>query len=218
MFGITQQDYQGYAQLDGRVRKLELGRARYTGAGQTQQGAQDFILACTCPPSTAIIFRGGLAWWSNAAFWPAGFLIPTYRVDLAEPAKCSVYIGHSGYTYTFTNANWYVSALVVISNQLWAPSSGIPPYPETVPDEAIEFYSGLAVSPYFTEYETAEEAEVALRAIDGDYAIQHGIVAGGIVLRNNGNVAAPNQYMPVDPVNRGRSYLFGARRVGWQMG
>lgn len=190
---------------------------RRGGAGDIQQGPRDFSLSCTCPPSTSVVFRGGLAWWSSAAFWPTGFIIPTYEVDLADPAKCSVLRGNDGVTYTFTNAYWYVSVLVILSDDLWTPPEH-PPFPDTVPDDAIEFYSGTLVDPYMIEYETATEAEQGLRTISGDYASKYGIVAGGLVIRNNGDTINYNQYQPIDPINRGRSYLFGSRRYGWQMG
>ena len=68
------------------------------------------------------------------------------------------------------------------------------------------------------EFETAAEAEDACREIRGDAAFSYGVAAAGLVLRNNGNTDSPNQYMPVDMVNRGRSYLFGKKRYGWELG
>jgi len=184
---------------------------RQSGAGEIQQGPTDFSLSCTCPPSTSVVFRGGLAWWDNASIWPTGFILPTYEVDLADTSKCSVGFNTSGQGYTFTNANWYLATVVVISDELWAIPDH-PPFPDTVPDGAIEL--GIATD----ELETATEAEVRFRALRGDVAAQYGIVAGGIIIRNNGNTDIENQYMPIDPINRGRSYLFGARRAGWGMG
>ena len=199
------------------LRRVDKKQKQWNGVGQIPQGGTDFSLSCTCPPSTSIVFRGGLAWWSSAAFWPAGFIIPTYEVDLTDPAKCSVLRNTEGVTYTFTNAYWYASVLVILSDNLWTPPDH-PPFPDTVPDVAIEFYSGSLVSPYMIEYETAAEAEQGLRTISGDYASKFGIVAGGLVIRNNGNTTSPNQYQAIDPIHRGRSYLFGSRRNGWQMG
>lgn len=197
--------------VGGNVRRLERLRDRQAAAGEIQQGPTDFSLACTCPPSTSIVFRGGLSWWDNASIWPAGFIIPTYKVDLADKSKCSVGLNTSEIGYVFTNANWYLAAVAVLSDQLWSVPEH-PPFPDTVPDGAIEL--GIATD----ELETAGEAEGRFRALRGDVVAQYGIVIGGIIIRNSGNIIDENQYMPIDPINRGRSYLFGARRTGWGMG
>lgn len=181
-------------------------------AGSAQGDTDSFRLSPTCPPSTSIAFRGGLAWWPAYSFWPAGFYIPSYTVDLST---VSVRINYSGYTYTFTNANWYAPCIFTISQSLWPPPEDT--WPTTIPDDSIYLYGGVG-SPYLEEFETAGEAEIALREIIGDRASFSGIAAGGLILRNNGNTADENQYMPVDQINRGRSYLFGSKRYGWEMG
>ena len=201
--------------LQRNTRRLEKQQRRQ--AGTVQSDAYQFKLSPTCPPSTSIRFNGGLAWWPAYSYWPAGFFIPSYTVDLTDPDKVSVRRDYSGYTYTFNNPYWYAPCIAIITGYAtWPPPD---PWPEEPPDTIFYLYGTHGgSSPYFAEYETAGEAEMALQEIIGEQAAYYGIAAGGLVLRNNGNVGAHNQYMPVDPINRGRSYLFGGKRYGWELG
>lgn len=205
-----------YGVVSGRLRRMDKEQKRKAGTVQTD--AYSFNLSPTCPPSTSITFRGGLAWWPANSFEPAGFYIPSYTVDLTDPDKVSVRRGSDGYTYTFTNANWYAPCIVTIRGMLWPPPEPPDTWPETVPDNALLLYGRQTVPPYLDEFETAAEAEIAYQEIIGQRALSYGIAAGGLILRNNGNTIDPNQYMSVDKINRGRSYLFGGKRYGWEMG
>ena len=198
---------------DVRISRLEKQQARRSGS--VQSDSQSFTISPTCPPSTSITFRGGLAWWTANAFRPYGYYIPTYTVDLADPSKTSVRVAFSAYTYTFTNAGWYAPCVIILSRAGLGTAQD--PWPDTVPDDTIYLYGGVA-SPYLAEYETAAEAEVALDAIRLQTADGYGILASGLILRNNGNVAQPNQYENINKVSRGGSYLFRYTRVGWEMG
>jgi len=189
-------------------------------AGAVEGGdTYDFRMYPTCPPTTSIVFRGGQCWYKAFAFYPYPILIPSYTVDLTDTDKVSTRMGYSGYDYTFTNASWYVPCIVVLPSATF----GTPPeppdtWPTEVPDTALYLYGGTSAAPYMTEYETAAEAEDACLEIHGDAAAFYGIAIGGLILRNNGNIVNINQWMPVDKINRGRSYLFGQRRYGWEMG
>ncbi len=138
-------------------------------------------------------------------------------MDLTDSAKTSVRRSYSGYTYTFTNPYWYAPCIVVINRGVtWPPPAT---WPEDPPDTIFYLYGSRGgTSPYFLEFETAAEAEDACRAIRGEQASYYGVAAGGLILRNNGNTGQPNQYLAVDPINRGRSYLFGDKRYGWELG
>jgi hypothetical protein len=196
-------------------RIAQLARGQERQAGTIQSDAHAFLLSPTCPPSTSITFRGGLAWYPAYSAYPAGFFIPSYTVDLTDSDKVSVRRGSSGYTYTFTNAYWYAPCVVIVTGYAtWPPPD---PWPEEPPDTILYLY-GRGTSPYLNEFETAAEAEDALREIVGELGAYYGVVAGGLVLRNNGNITSPNQYMSVDKINRGQSYLFGNKRYGWELG
>lgn len=206
-----------YRGIDGELQRLERTQRQQAKAVQNPDTYQ-FAVSPTCPPSTSIIFRGGLTWWGPWAFWPAGYYIPGYTVDLTDSDKVSVRVNYSNYTYTFTNPYWYAPCLVIITSYAtWPPPEPPETWPETAPDDILYLYGGIG-SPYLQEFETAAEAEDVCRTIRGDTGSYYGIVAGGLILRNNGNTTDPNQYEAVDPINRGRSYLFGGKRYGWELG
>jgi len=205
----------GYGVQDGLLQRIEKQQERRVGSVQTD--VQSFTLHPTCPPSTSIYFRGGLAWKPSSSVYPAGLFIPSYTVDLVDSDKVSVRLGFNGYTYTFTNADWYVPCVFIIRSSFWPPPEPPDTWPDTIPDNTVYLYGGVG-APYMQEFETAAEAEEACQEIGGDAASGYGITAGGLVLRNNSNTSSPNQYMPVDTVNRGRSYLFGRKRYGWELG
>lgn len=185
-----------------------------------EQDAYSFSLSPTCPPSTTIRFSGGYSWQVYSYLIEYGWHIPSYEVDITDPNKVSVRLGFAGYTHTFSHANWYAPCLFVVSNDLEPPT---PPdtWPEEIDDYSVYLYGNVAggtTPPYLVEYETSAQAEDACRQIIGHASAAYGMVCGGIILRNNGNTYAPNEYAPVDMVNRGRSYLFGKKRYGWMMG
>lgn len=161
-----------------------------------------FRIFPTCPPSTSIHFQGGLLWWPEYSIYPAGFFIPSYTVDLTDTDKVTT-------PFKFTTPYWYVSALIGIDQYIWPiPEDG---WPTSTPDDIVYWYRSSI------EYETAEEAEVAAMELRGQVAIYYGHNMGGIILRNNGNTTEYNQFMVVDPINRGHSYLFGKKRYGWEL-
>ena len=187
-----------------QVRRLERAQRQQAGAVQNADAYQ-FIVSPTCPPSTSVVFRGGLAWWAAWNAYPSGYYIPGYTVDLTDSDKAYP-------SYTFTNAFWYSPRLVVMrSSSFWPPPEPPATWPTDAPDDTLYLYGT-------GEFATVADAEVACRNMRGDTASQSGIVMGGLILRNNGNTTDPNQYQPIDRVNRGRSYLFGGKRYGWEMG
>ena len=207
-----------YGVVSGQLRRMDKQQQRRAGTVQTDSMA--FTLHPTCPPSTNVTFRGGYAWQVVGYLIEYGWYTPSYTVDLTDPNKVSVRGGSGGYTYTFTNPYWYAPCLFVISNNMDPPE---PPdtWPAEIENYRIYLYGRIGVvgvPPYLTEYETAGEAEDGCWQIVGAVAAGYGVVVGGIILRNNGNITDANQYEPVDVVNRGRSYLFGEKRYGWNFG
>jgi len=86
-----------------------------------------------------------------------------------------------------------------------------PDWPETVPDDFLWFYGT-------GEYETAAEAEDRAWELVAENASDYGFICGTIVFRNNGDTEHYNQFQEIDPVNRGRSYIFDYRkRYGWEL-
>ena len=204
MPGTSLRDYQAYVQLDRQVQRLELNQQRRAGSVENADTYR-FRLSPTCPPSTSITFHGGLAWWPAYSSYPAGFFIPTYTVDLSDTSKT---YGE----FIFSNANWYSAVLLGLEQDMWPPPAPPDTWPDTLPDGCIY----LARSG--DEFETAVEAEVTVRELVGSRVARYGVCMGGVVLRNNGNIIDYNQFLPIDPINRGRSYIFGnQKRYGWEL-
>jgi hypothetical protein len=70
---------------------------------------------------------------------------------------------------------------------------------------------------WFEEFDTAleaEEASMATNLMQLNYysSASYGAFCGCLILRNNGDVSQPNQVMEIDPVNRGRSYIWRNRQ------
>jgi len=195
------QDYQAYVQLDRQVQRLEQQQRRRAGNVENSDTYR-FRMSPTCPPSTSITFHGGLAWWPVYAFWSNGFFIPTYTVDLSDITKTYG-------DFKFTNPYWYAAVLLGVDQDLWPPPD---PWPDSLPDGCLYMYRSS------DQFETAAEAEVKSRELVGDQVAYYSVCMGGVILRNNGNVLDYNQFMPIDPINRGRSYIFGNhKRYGWEL-
>lgn len=201
--------------LDGQIRRLERQKRQDAGAVQNADTYQ-FVVSPTCPPSTSIVFRGGLWWYPSYYFFSYGYYVPSYTVDLTDVDKVSVRLNYSGYTYTFTNAYWYVPCFITLDPY---GLRGYETWPDTVPDDALYLAGTITSSPYMEEFATYREAEDELMATGViQSAENYGFPTCGAILRNNGNITDPNQWMPVDRVNRGRSYLYWDLRAGWELG
>jgi hypothetical protein len=202
--------------LDSQIRRLE--RQQRIRAGNTRQYDSDqFVVSATCPPSTSIYFIGGMRWWNTNQLWGHGYFVPSYTVDLTDPEKVSCRVNYGNYTYTFTNPYWYAPCVIILNSYgLDAKET----WPADPPDDCIYLGGTNRTTPFtFEEFATAAEAETALLATRRlQYAQAYGTAATGLILRNNGNTTLPNQYMPIDPVNRERSYLFWQVREMWIMG
>lgn len=173
--------------------------------------AMQFTVHPTCPPSVGFYVHGGriamIPSWDGVTYY-----LTSGTVDLQTHTE-------SYWDYVFTNANWYLPLYMTISWYYTAWDGG---YAEVT--DAVRFH-GAEPGPGFgywgggfVEYATAAEAEAAIDTDpplpSTDYIIETGIPCCRLILRNNGNTTLPNQFQPVDAVNRGRSYLWGQYRDG----
>ena len=160
-------------------------------------------VAPTCPPSQLVHVRGGRTYlggnFSKAvldAFEERAYTIPDLTADLADPASVTV-------TVEFSTVNYYQFFLLEI----------------TTPAEA-ELPEASDWSFYLhgtgDEFATGGEAEQWLHSEDFQYSepwdhYADGIMGYplcGVVLRNDGQVDVSGAFLPIDVVNRGRSYLW----------
>lgn len=196
--------------IDRRLRDLEKAQANEK---KIVTGTQDYWFRCvpTCPPSAAVTIRAGIVY-PNPYHWfwlACQCQLPDTVADFGNPNEPSGTIGGTvmELTWSFTNAYWYKSCVMRYhyeyvesrqprSNDTW--------------DNIFTFRGGT------TEYETTAEAEAAVDLLlNGtsrtlDYSA---IPLWAFVLRNNGTTEQDGAVMEIDPVNRGRSYIYRDCRV-----
>lgn len=202
----------GWIVLEGRLSRIEKKQAQRAGAAQNWDAYQ-FTAGAICPPTTSIYVRGGRMVWP--ASWAEGvsYYLSDETLDFTTPEASIAY----QWPYSFTNANWYLPVYVVIAwlgayTTIEDTGYGTPRF-RLYGADYYSFYGGG-----FVEYETSGEAEDAIDGTNPDFYQDHicevGLPICRVILRNNGTVGEPYQFMPVDAVNRGRSYLWGQFRNG----
>lgn len=160
-------------------------------------------VAPTCPPSKRLHVHGGrtnLSYnWGGAAWddyeWRAYF-VPDLVADLSDPTSVAV-------TVTFTNTNHYQ---LFILNLL---------VPSVVENPSVGDWS-FYLHGTGDELETAAEAQEWLHSgtfqlsdmldLGSDYGTGYPLC--GVVLRNDGQTDTPGAFLPIDVVNRGRSFTW----------
>lgn len=156
---------------------------------------------CSCPPSTAVRVLTGIIH-ENVTYrgWRGGSAqVPENVLDFADPAGSKV----DGLTLNFSNADYYVGLIFsYYSTYVFYHITG----DESLYNDIIFRYNGAE-----TEYATAAEAEEYIDNVmlNGytELCTASQMPLWAVVLRNNGVTGVDGQVLPVDPVNRGRSYL-----------
>lgn len=182
--------------LDTRIRRLHTQQARAAAFVPGQDWYQ-LSVAPSCPPDTRIHLRGGLAYCGNfgAAYltWNnRTYTVPNLTAELTDPDSVSVEI-------VFSNAGWYKFAMLLLA----LPALAVEP---------AESDWGFYLFETGEELQTATEAEAWMTSVDfrqaGVWSGETGYPLCGVVLRNDGQAGVPGAILPVDVVNRGRSYLW----------
>ena len=150
-----------------------------------------FRVSPRCPPDKTLWMRGGLIYWyftvSGELESNRAWQLPSTTIDFADPASVGIDI-------TFTNSSWYKGYVVAVTMH----------NDTTVPTFYL-YGSGV-------ESETAVEAEQEFVTWQW-YAVDHAIICQGyqlcaIILKNDGVVGPGCNILPIDSINRGRSYIF----------
>lgn len=153
----------------------------------------EFRVAPSCPPDKRVHIRGGVA--TPAGHW--GFIMANdFLPDLTCDFEDSVI---TGMNLSFTNADYYLPIILCYFGDYVAYRTVDPDYSEPTFDNVVG-----------TEVETATEAE---QQIDGflngvDQWYYYRFPLTGIVFKNDGTVDVNYAILPIDKINRGRSYLY----------
>lgn len=165
-----------------RLRRLERAQAKqaaYTADSEHYQ----FRMACSCPPDKRLHMRGGLMYSQESH---DGWFVQDATLDLTDSSQTG------GVTFERPTAYYYQAYLVRLENG----GLGGPPYVFGLPNSGNIFA-------------TAAEAEQDLM----DYVLlghewRFDYPLCGLITRNDGRINTDYAIMPVDPINRGRSYIW----------
>ncbi len=177
--------------LDRRIQRLEKQQAQ-AGALVADNQWYEFLVAPSCPPDKRLHIRGGIVSPSGRWGWIMGDdFIPDITCDFENDSE-------TGLDLIFSNANYYLPFILAYYGD-WAA------YRTVIPD----------ILPIFdcvtgTEVETAVEAEAQIDAFLNGYEqwYYYRVPLWGVVLKNAGVAGRPYEIMPIDRVNRGRSYMY----------
>lgn len=188
--------------LEYQVRNLERRQQKLVTQNRNMD-AYRWLVRASCPPDTRIwLWSGRTREPSAGGTGTAAWWVGAQALELSGSGSVVSAASH----YTFTNAYWYCP-VTVVPDELWEDDISL-----------ILFGPGVGggiTGGGLTEYETATEAETALDAFLTDGIASQGPPCCQLILRNNGNTALQDQYMAIDAVNRGRSYLYRDVRGKW---
>jgi hypothetical protein len=178
-----------------------------------------FQLIPSCPPSTITTLLAGLMQ-RNAIYWfwvEFNVQIPDMEIDWSDLGETiqddEDPLVSEILTCTFDNAYWYIGFIFGF-NWDWVRYRENRDHALDDPDYVPVFiYNGGK-----TEYETAAEAEAEV-----DYLLNGKEQIGewwespmwGMVLRNNGTIGEAGAVLPIEPQNRGNSYIYRDARQRW---
>lgn len=173
-----------------RLKKQDAQRA----ASAPSDRWYEFRAIPSCPPGKQIHIRGGIASTSGRWGWIINDdFIPDWICDFENEDETQLPLN-------FSNAGYYLGLILCYYGDWVGYRTVQPPtYEEPVFDCVVG-----------TEVETATEAEAQVDAFLNGYTqwYYYRMPIWGVVLRNNGQVGVPYAIMPVDMVNRGRSYIY----------
>ena len=184
-----------------RLDKLQKQNERRSGFVERESWNM-FRVAPSCPPSKLVHARGGRLYATyiyGAAFDPweyRAWTVPSLTADLGD-------MGSVTNDVVFTNANYYQFFLLELRLPLEA-------------EEPTESDWAFYIHGTGDEFATSAEAEAWLNSEDFQLSEpwdhrSEDIFAYplcGLVLKNDGNVGGGCQILPVDLVNRDRSYIW----------
>jgi hypothetical protein len=174
--------------INYRLQQLEKKEAQ-RATDVNEPLSDHFRVSTSCPPSTVLHIRGGNVWessnWIGRGF---GYYIEEYSVDFGDAEDIEEYTGN------FSNAGYYIG--VIFGRGYYG--------------EAHCIGSGI-------EFASAGEAEADIENIALRMSPWFGVDEGalplcGLVLRNNGITSTDGAILPIDRINRGRSYYWNDLR------
>jgi len=183
--------------IEGRIDRLQKANARKAAFEPGDMWCQ-FKVAPSCPPDKRLHIRGGTPTPEGRI---GGFalndFIPDWVCDFENEPETQMDL-------SFTNSGYYLPMILcyywdwVLNRSL----GGV--YAEPVFDNVIG-----------TEVATTQEAEAQIDAFLNGYTqwYYYRMPLSGVILQNDGRTGVDYAILPVDMINRGRSYLYRDARA-----
>jgi hypothetical protein len=197
--------------LGGNLGRVWQTEQRRNAQELAHVGLDQFRVTPTCPPSTTLRIRGGLLWPDPETWFALGSI-----VNIEDMACDFTDVERTGLALNFLNPHFYLAYVMCFDlSYFWY-------------SIYYEVGEGKNVTQPFwfwgsgAEYATAAEAETEIDQrlngggpvyafmSDAGLPFQRGdtMPLCGLILRNNGVVGTDGQILAIDPINRGRSYLW----------
>lgn len=187
--------------LNTRVGKLRRDQQRQAGYVRNPEW-YELRVAPTCPPSKQIQMRGGRTFLSANTGWVIwddyeyrAYTVPDLTADLSDVD--SVFASVS-----FSTANYFRFFILELR------------MPAVLEEPAVGDWS-FYLHGIDAEYATAGDAEQSINsnAFQTSGIWEHGADGSayplcGVVLKNDGNTGVAGAFLPIDVINRGRSYIW----------
>lgn len=176
----------GWIVLDNRIQRLEREQRRRAGAVSVGDW-YEFKVSATCPPTTAVHVRGGILYESPDGPGAGRALeIPTADAELGPS-------GIDGGAPAFATANYYRGIVLLQSGEPWA-------------GDPVGFMYQYDTGEYVTATEAEDGVWTNVIEFLGPYLSELPLVI--LIVRNDGTTGTDGAILPIDAVNRGRSYLW----------
>lgn len=192
--------------LTRRVQDLEK-ESRRRGATEIDWRWDEFRVSVSIPPDKRVHMRGGVAYAGMAYFGEdfsdKAWFVPDRTADLADSSSVFVDV-------TFSGTGTYQAHTILIA---------IP----TDPVEPTETDWNFRLVTDGNEYTTAQDAEGALETLLATYNTvwpepaddpPSGMPLCGLILKSESS-GSGCPILPIDPINRGRSYVYQDIRPLW---
>jgi len=185
-----------YGVLDRRIQQLERQRDREAGF-ELPSRWYEFLVAPSCPPDKRLHIRGGTV--TASAYWAwimASDFVPDWICDFEDATK-------TGMDLVFANAGYHLPVIMCYHYDFVATYS-------YYGDEWFTWNDQVFTNVIGTEVATPTEAEAQIDAWMNGYTqwYQEVMPLWGVIFKNDGQTGVPYAILPIEQVNRGRSYLY----------